>query len=267
VLAFPVERENRWVVYVDSDLDGDIDDEQPLGEFKDHLDDKLYFHRRMPDQQKKPFTLVVHILPEEEKIQFHYADGAHSTHVSGIVAGYGIDGQEGYNGVAPGAQLVSCKIGDCTLAGGATVRESMKKAYEFARDYHKEHGVPVVLNMSYGIGSELEGTTEIDRFVDNLLLDHPGMILCTSAGNEGPGLSTVGTPAASFMALSVGAVLAEDVARNVYNATLGGHRVLHFSSRGGELDKPDFVAPGACLSTVPRWRPRKRSLSARSKRA
>ncbi|MBU0755697.1 MAG: S8 family serine peptidase, partial [Planctomycetes bacterium] len=254
VLAFPVEREDRWVVLVDTDQDGEIDDEQAMGEFKDRTGDKLYFHRRLPDQQKKPFTLVVHFLPDEKKVQFHYADGAHSTHVSGIAAGYRIDGQDGYNGVAPGAQLVSLKIGDCTLAGGATVRESMKKAYEFARDYHKEHEVPVVLNMSYGIGSELEGSTDIDRFVDDLLLNHPGMILCTSAGNEGPGISTVGTPAASFMALSVGAVLAEDVARNVYNSELGGHRVLHFSSRGGETDKPDFVAPGACLSTVPRWR-------------
>jgi subtilisin family serine protease len=254
VLAFVEDGTEEWVALVDTDLDGDISDEQPLRTFKDHLGSKLYFHRILPDQQKRPFTLVVNFFPDEEKLIFHYADGAHSTHVSGIVAGYEIDGQPGYNGVARGAHLVSCKIGDCTLAGGATVRESMKAAYEYAKEYHREHDVPVVLNMSYGIGSELEGSTDIDRYVDKLLLENPGMILCTSAGNEGPGISTVGTPAASFMAFSVGAVLAQDVARNVYNTSLGGHRLLHFSSRGAELDKPDFVAPGACLSSVPRWR-------------
>jgi hypothetical protein len=55
------------------------------------------------------------------------------------------------------------------------------------------------------------------------------------------------------MAISVGAVMAKDVARDAYAVEIPGHRLLHFSSRGGELDKPDITAPGACLSTVPRW--------------
>lgn len=258
ILAFPVAGEEHWVVYIDSDGDGDLEGEKPLRNFRDKTDDKFYFHRARPDRQVKPFVLVANVFPGEEKVTFHYASGAHSTHVSGIVAGFRIDGQDGFNGIAPGAQLVSCKIGDCTLAGGATVRESVKKAFEHAKKFHREKKVPVVLNMSYGIGSELEGTTDIDRYVNRLLLENPGMFFCTSAGNEGPGISTVGTPAASHMAYSVGAVMAKDVARNVYNAELPGHRLLHFSSRGGELDKPDFIAPGACLSSVPRWLARSR---------
>ncbi|MFH2000943.1 MAG: S8 family serine peptidase [Planctomycetota bacterium] len=253
MLVFPVDGADYWVICLDTDLDHDISDEIPLRNFCDDPKGKVYFSKNFPDQQKRNFVIVAQIRPDEKKVEFHYADGSHSTHVSGIVAGYRIDGQDGFNGVAPGAHLVSCKIGDCTLAGGASVRESMKKAYEHAKDFHVKNRIPVVINMSYGIGSELEGSTDIDQYIDDLLLKNPGMILCTSAGNEGPGISTVGTPAASYMAISVGAVLADEVARNVYNASLGSDRVLHFSSRGGELDKPDIVAPGACLSTVPRW--------------
>lgn len=253
VLAYPVASADYWVVYVDTDADGEIDDEEMHRDFSEDLK-PLYFQRRLPDRQTRPMTFVVNIYPDDEMVTFHYPDGDHSTHVSGIAAGFGIEGQKGFNGVAPGAQLVSCKIGDGTLSGGATVTESMKDAYEFVREYAEDHDDEVVIvNMSYGIGSEVEGSSDIDVYIDNLLLENPNIILCTSAGNEGPGLSTIGTPAASFMAVSVGAVMAQDVGRDAYSVELAGHRLLHFSSRGGELDKPEITAPGACLSTVPRW--------------
>lgn len=253
VLAYPAQGADYWIAFVDTDADGNLDDEEMHRSFADDLK-KLYFQRRLPEKQTRPMTFALTILPEDKTVSFHYPDGDHSTHVSGIAAGYRIDGADGFNGVAPGANVVSCKIGDGTLSGGATVTASMKNAYEFVRRYAADRDDEVVIvNMSYGIGSEIEGSSDMDRYIDTLLLENPNIILCTSAGNEGPGISTVGVPAASFMAISVGAVMAEEVARNAYGAEIDGHRLLHFSSRGGELDKPDIVAPGACLSTVPRW--------------
>ncbi len=253
VLAYPAQGADYWIAFVDTDADGNLDDEEMHLSFADDLK-KLYFQRRLPEKQTRPMTFALTILPDDETVSFHYSDGDHSTHVSGIAAGYRIGGAEGFNGVAPGANIVSCKIGDGTLSGGATVTASMKDAYEFVRDYAADHDDEVVIvNMSYGVGSEIEGSSDMDRYIDDLLLDNPNIVLCTSAGNEGPGISTVGVPAASFMAISVGAIMAEEVARNAYGAEIDGHRLLHFSSRGGELDKPDIVAPGACLSTVPRW--------------
>jgi len=253
VLAYPAQGAEYWVVFVDTDADGDVGDEELHRSFKDDLK-PLYFTRRLPESQTRPMTVALNVFPGEKKVVFHYPGGGHSTHVSGIAAGYGIEGQKGFNGVAPGARLVSLKIGDGTLSGGATVTSSMKDAYEYVREYAEERGDEVVIvNMSYGIGSEVEGASDIDRYLDDLLIEHPNIIVCTSAGNEGPGISTVGTPAASFMAVSVGAVMAKETARDAYAAELSGHRLLHFSSRGGELDKPDITAPGACLSSVPRW--------------
>jgi len=253
VVAYAVEGADYWVAFVDTDADGALDDEEMHRSFIDDLKE-LHFQRQLPEKQTRPMTLALTVDPEEHVVVFHYPDGDHSTHVSGIAAGHEIEGQKGFNGVAPGAQVVSLKIGDGTLSGGATVTESMKAAYEHIRSYATEHDDEVVIvNMSYGVGSEVEGASAIDRYIDELLHDHPNIILCTSAGNEGPGVSTIGTPAAAPLVISVAAVMTADTARDAYGAELCGHRLLHFSSRGGELDKPDIAAPGACLSTVPRW--------------
>ena len=254
VLAYEVKADtgNFWVAYVDTDLDGEIDDERPLRDYKINYD-SFTLHRVNPDKQTRPMTFAINILPEEKKVCFHFADSGHGTHVAGIAAGYRINGQEGFNGLAPGAKVISLKIGDCTLAGGATVTGSMKKAYEYAADFAKEKDIPVVINMSYGIGSELDGESDIDKFIDDLMEKNEGLAVCLSAGNGGPGLSTIGTPSASERAFTIGALMAQEVARDAYGAVLPGHRILHFSSRGGELTKPDVVAPGAAVSTVPRW--------------
>jgi subtilisin family serine protease len=241
-------QEETWIAYIDTDGDGDLSDEAALKDYKIEQQSFSITH-----QSGLPrLTMSLNIFPEENKINFHFDDGAHGTHVGGIASGYNIGGT-GLTGIAPGANMISLKIGHNNYSGGATVTESMKKAYLYADKISKERKEPVIINMSYGIGSEIEERSEIENFLANLLTENPYLYVCVGSGNEGPGISTVGLPSTSKYLFSSGAVLAQEVGRDLYGANLSRDIILHFSSRGGETTKPDVCTPGASTSTVPNW--------------
>ncbi len=239
-----------WLAYVDLDGDGDIGDEKPLWNYKEKLQ---AFHFRSSDskESRSLATFALNIFPDEQRVNFHYDGSSHGTHVAGIAAGYQIDGQEGYNGMAPGAKIISLKIGDCRLAGGATTTGSMLEAYEYGIEFARNYNGPVVFNMSFGIGSEIEGQADMDLMLDDFLTENENLLFCISAGNEGPGISTVGLPTAASRVLSVGAMNTTRTARDLYGANVNKDLIFVFSSRGGEINKPDIIAPGGASSTVP----------------
>ena len=107
--------------------------------------------------------------------------------------------------------------------------------------------------MSFGIGSELEGRADMELFLADLLKNNPFLYVCVSNGNEGPGISSSGLPSASSSVFSSGAVLTNEVGRDNYGTTFTNDIILYFSSRGGEVSKPDVVSPGAATSTVPNF--------------
>lgn len=240
------------VCFVDMDSDRDLAEERPLKNYKLRYD-SFTFPRAKKEKQTEPLTIALNIFPKKRTVVFHYDDGGHGTHVAGIATGYRIQNQDGFNGVAPGANVISLKLGNNVLAGGATTTGSKKQAFEYAARYAREHNVTVVCNLSFGIGSIREGASDIDKFLDKLLRENPGLIVCTSAGNEGPGLSCVGTPAAAPSAITVAALLAVDTAKDVRAEDIPAPQLTQFSSRGGEIDKPDIATPGMMTSTVPKW--------------
>ena len=242
--------DTNWVTYIDLDGDGNLQDEEAYWDYKEQLK-PITFRGRDPEVSRNLASFAVNIFPHEKRINLYFAGGDHGTHVAGIAAGYKINGQEGLNGVAPGAKIISLKIGDSRLAGGATVTGSMLKAYEYGVDFAKKYDGPVVFNMSYGIGSEIEGQAQMDLILDDLLRENESLVFCLSAGNEGPGISTIGLPSAANRALTVGAMNTKENARDVYGADINYDLLFPFSSRGGELNKPDIVTPGAASSTVP----------------
>ena len=242
-----------WAAYFDTNDNGDLSDEQPIRNYKEKFDT---FH--IQNEKGLPqLTFAVNIFPEEKRISLHFDDGAHGTHVAGIASGYRIGGTY-LEGVAPGAKVISLKIGNNKFSGGATVSQSMKKAFLYADKVSKEKSEPCIINMSFGIGSEIEGTSDIELFLDTLLTSNPYLYVCFSNGNEGPGISTAGLPSSSDKVISSGAVLPKEVARDLYGAELQKDLVFFFSSRGGEVKKPDICSPGASTSTVPNWSPRDR---------
>ena len=181
-----------------------------------------------------------------------FDDGGHGSHCAGISTGNKI-GDVNFNGVAPGAKVIGCKLGNNNYAGGATVTGSMKKCFLYADSISKAVEEPCIINMSFGVGSEIEGRADMELFLDELTKNNPYLYINTSNGNEGPGLSTSGLPAASKAVFASGAVLTTQVGSDMYGASLPRDIILHFSSRGGEVSKPNAVAPGAAASTVPNF--------------
>jgi len=237
-----------WVVYFDLNGDGNLSDEQPI---KDYAKEQQPFHIKT-SKSLAPLTFALNIYPEERKISLFFDDGFHGTHVAGIASGYLIDGST-INGVAPGAKVIALKLGDNLFPGGATVTESMKKAYLYADKISKERKEPCIVNMSFGIGAEIEGRAEMETLVTKLMKDNPYLYICVAYGNEGAGISSAGLPSSADYVFSSGAVLTRSVGRDLYGAKLNRDIILYFSSRGGEINKPDVVSPGASFSTVPNY--------------
>jgi subtilisin family serine protease len=241
---------DKWVAFFDTNGDGSLADEKPIGDFSE-THDTFELRGRDVHAQANLMTFALNLWPDEKKAAVYMADGSHGTHVAGICAGYQIDGQAGFDGVAPGAQILALKIGNNTLSGGSTTPGSMVSAWRYAVKKAGELRMPLVIQMSYGVGSEQEGKAVAEKLIDTLLDENPGVVATVSAGNEGPGLSTVGLPACARDVLAVGAVLNRTSAKDLYGVSLPQDEMFAFSSRGGEMAKPGVVCPGFSASTVP----------------
>ena len=247
---FPVvviKASDGWVAFIDTNLDGSFEDEMPLHDYRQG--------RETIALGTKPLTIVANFSESDSApvLDLFFDTSGHGTHVAGIAAGYNLFDVSGFTGVAPGAQLIGLKIAN-NARGGVTVHASMMRAIDYAARYAAQRNMPLVLNMSFGVGNEHEGRAVIDSIIDAFLLTHPDVVFAISAGNDGPGLSTLGFPGSADLALSVGASYPGVFAQAPQPGTPPARDVLGwFSSRGGELAKPDIVAPGVAFSSVPRW--------------
>ncbi len=127
----------------------------------------------------------------------------------------------------------------------------MQHAFEDAAAMADSQSKPVVVNMSFGIGNELEGQASMDKWLDSLLAATPNLTVCVAGGNEGPGLSSIGLPGSASRVIASAAGLPVDAAHDLYRLYTTHPLIFDFSSRGGELAKPDLVSPGTAVSTVP----------------
>ncbi len=243
-----VKASDGWVAFLDTNLDGSFEDEMPLHDYRQG-------HETIA-LGKKPLTIVANFRETADSapvLDLFFDTSGHGTHVAGIAAGYNLFDVAGFTGVAPGAQIIGLKIAN-NARGGVTVHGSMMRAMDYAARYAAQRNMPLVLNMSFGVGNEHEGRAVIDSIVDAFLLSHPEVVFAISAGNDGPGLSTLGFPGSASFALSVGAAYPGAFQRPPQQGVPPARDVLAwFSSRGGELAKPDVVTPGVAFSSVPRW--------------
>ncbi len=239
-----------WVLFADTDGDSSFANERGLHDY-------LVAHETFgwsSGGRPSPLTVAVNVADGPggaPLLDLFFDTSGHGSHVSGIAAGHDMYGVAGFNGVAPGALLLGCKIAN-DAQGGISTTGSMARALDYAIAVAARRRLPLVINMSFGVGNEVEGTARIDAIVDSVLALHPDVVFTVSAGNDGPGLSTLGFPGSAARVITVGATLpAAFLWTDQRDRGIGP--VAFFSSRGGELAKPDIVTPGMAWSTVPRW--------------
>ncbi|KAJ3013551.1 UNVERIFIED_CONTAM: tripeptidyl-peptidase II Tpp2 [Siphonaria sp. JEL0065] len=175
--------------------------------------------------------------------------GTHGTHVAAIsAANHPTDPRQ--NGVAPGAQIISLKIGDSRLGSQETGQSLVRAACELASLK------PDIANISYG---EPGATYDYGRCIEILqeAVQKAGVIVISAAGNAGPVLSSIGHPSGNSGLITVGAYLTPKMQGPLY-ALLEDvpERPFSFTSLGPTLDGAvgvDVYAPGAAITSVPTY--------------
>ena len=154
-----------------------------------------------------------------------YDDYSHGTHVAGILASSHI-------GIAPMCNIIPLKILD---AKGYGSTDTFVDAIKWILYHQERYGIQIV-NISIG-GNTTELKKEKNRL--NLWVNRmwdSGLVVCCSAGNNGPGPNSIAAPGNCKRII-----------------TIGAHDGKHFSSVGPPspyITKPEISAPGYQITSL-----------------
>src|SRR5439155_1154178 len=127
--------------------------------------------------------------------------GGHGTHVAGLIAGDGTASAGAYTGVAPGANLVDVRV---IGAGGATTVSTLLRGMQWVLANKATYNIRVA-NMSLGAAATLSYRNDPLATAAEVLT-FAGIAVVVSAGNSGPGETTVTTPGYDPFVITVGAL-------------------------------------------------------------
>ncbi|PWY98768.1 hypothetical protein BCV70DRAFT_178492 [Testicularia cyperi] len=226
----------------------DLSNVEPITDFRT-------FHQWQSFGQQDLLTYSVNIEDGGNTLSLVTLAGSHGTHVAGIV-GARHDEQPELNGVAPGCEIVSLKIGDARL-GSMEQGQAMLRSAQALIDTKCD-----IANLSYGedgaFGAEDKGA--FAKALRDIVIRQRDILFVSSAGNNGPALTTVGQPGGTTSSvLSVGAyVNAGAMQKAEYALVEKGvpDSVTTWCSRGPTADGDRGVsiyAPGAAITSIPRY--------------
>jgi hypothetical protein len=236
-------------VWVDTNQNNSFADELAMTDYKVNYDVN-YFGTDNPATavaERMPF--VVQTDGQRKVVNIGIVSGAHGSHVAGITAGNSLFGGA-MSGVAPGAKLVSVRV--CLFIAGCTASALIEGMIYAAKQSNVD-----VINMSIGGLPALNDGNNTRAALYNRLIEQYNVQMFISAGNSGAGMNTIGDPAVATKVMSVGTYITDATWQYNYGSSSSFVDNMHgFSSRGPSEDgglKPQIIAPGAAVSTIPRW--------------
>ncbi|MEM7012576.1 MAG: S8 family serine peptidase, partial [Verrucomicrobiota bacterium] len=198
------------------------------------------------DREASHFSIQVY--EDGNLLSIVTVSGSHGSHVAAIASANFPD-EPHRNGIAPGARILSVKIGDIRSGGSSTGVGEMRSVAACA-----QYGVDI-MNASWGGASQYQNGTATSAQLYDLLVKKYGVTAFISAGNNGPALSTLGTPGGTTQsAIGVGAYVSKEMARVLHSQTLEAPSTAYnFTSRGptksGDLGV-DVMGPGGAVASL-----------------
>ncbi len=233
--------DGSWQVILDTDEDGDLRDETMLRPFGIAGEWASF-----PDYVSMNFA--VQVLEQGNLLSIVTPSGSHGTHVASIAAAHFPD-HPALDGVAPGAKILSIRIGDVRTDGSSTyIGENLAVALA------AQHKVDI-MNASWGGQSFYQDASSWGVQLYELLVQKYGVTAFVSTGNDGPALSTMGSPGGeAHSVIGVGAYVSPQMGELLYSVV--GETpasTFMFSARGparnGDLGV-DVLAPGAAITSL-----------------
>lgn len=189
----------------------------------------------------------------------------HGTHVTALAGGYaqGRDGEDGFRGAAPGAQILSMKIfpdGSGSGTNDAIILRALEDAWNLGAD---------VVNISVGILAGFSQADDMDGLYSRAFrqIAESGTIICCAAGNSKPAAayknwsqplptgaytdySSVYSPASLYGAVGVGAASQKEGEASIADYTSWGpasglHLCPAITGFGGPLRSASATDGGA----------------------
>ncbi|EGD80013.1 hypothetical protein, variant [Salpingoeca rosetta] len=233
----------EWMAVVADETVTDLSSVSPMGDYKQRQEYGLFSDE---DQMSYSFKFYA----DGDILSIVTTSGSHGTHVAGILGAHDESSSE-RNGVAPGVQVVSVKIGDGRL-------DSMETGAGIIRGVNAaiDNGCHLI-NMSFGEASAVPNAGHVVRALQDAVREK-GIIFIGSASNSGPALSTLGCPGGLSSALiGVGAYASSALMASSYALPHPVPDVQYtWSSRGPTPDGATGVcisAPGGAITDVPTY--------------
>ncbi len=168
----------------------------------------------------------------------------HGTHMAGIIAGHDpatVTGGARFDGVAPGAHLISLKV---AASDGATDVSQVIAAIDWVVAHRNDTGLNIrVLNLSFGTDSVQAADLDPLSFAVEQAWNK-GIVVVVAAGNDGLSATSLTMPAVNPDVIAVGA------ADSMGTDSRADDTVADFTNRGNLLRHPDLLAPGRSIVSL-----------------